>query len=231
MTDEFEDRVAAWLRERGRPDPTSLEVVRSSIEALPARHRGPRRGWLVAAAAIVAVVAIGASAVFLYPQPSGTAPSHPAPTPPDPAAFSGDPRLAACLAAAGPVEFAFEMPHARTYQRHFPAMGLAPELDVDDPAFVVVFAGGAQLLIGGGGPPAASGGPTISPNPTERSVCVLVGDTPNLYEDVDISGMRVDIGDQDTGPSGSPHPSPSPSPASSTPPTPSPAPAEASAAP
>ena len=206
MNDDFDTRVGAWLRDRAQPDPASLQAVRGSIDALPPRHPGRRRAWQFSAAAVVALVAIGVSAVLVLPQQSGTAPTRPAP--PDPAAFVGDPRLAACFGTAGPVEFVFVMPHARDYQRHFPAMLLAPELDVDDPAFVVVFASGAQLLIGGGPRPSSSGGTATSPNPNERSVCILVGDAPNLYENVDIYGMRAYLGGSSE-PSASPSPSPS----------------------
>lgn len=227
MNDEFESRVAAWLRDRARPDPMSLAAVLGTIEALPARRRGPRRGWLLATAAVLAVVAIGLTSVLYAPQPDGSAPSGPSrPVPPDPAAFTNDPRLAACFGAAGPVEFVFEMPRARDYQRHFPAMLLAPELDVDDPAFVVVFASGARLLVGGAGA-SASADTATSPNPNERFVCVLVGSVPNLYEDVDISSMRVDIGTGETT-SSSPASSPVATPVVSASPTIEPAPSWAS---
>jgi hypothetical protein len=197
MNDDFETRATTWLRERARPDAASLEAVRGSIDALPSRRRPSQRAWLVGAAAVVAVLAIGVSALFLSVQPNGTAPTIPGgPVPPDPAAFAGDARLAACFGAAGPVEFAFEMPHARDYQLHFAAMLLAPELDVDDPAFVVVFASDARPLVGGAGRPSAANDATASSDPNERWVCILVGDTPNLYENVDITGMRVDLGDE-----------------------------------
>lgn len=212
MNDEFDSRAGEWLRERALPDPMSLEVVRTSIDGLPARQRRPGRGWLFAAAAVVAVIAIGLSAVLVPSQPAGGAPGGP-PVQPDPAAFAGDPRLAACFGAAGPVEFAFEMPRARDYQRHFPAMLLAPELDVDDPGFVVVFASGAELLVGLSGPPGATGEATPSAGPNERSVCVLVGDTRNLYSNVDISGMQVDIGTSQASAAPAPSTDSSPTPA------------------
>jgi len=196
MTDDFETRVEAWLDDRARPDPASLEAVRASIDGLPPRRRSPQRTWLAGAAAVIAVVVIGASALVLSLRPNGTATILPSrPVPPDPAAFAGDPRLNACYGAAGPVEFAFEMPHARDYQRHFPAMLLAPELDVDDPAFAVVFASDSPALVGGARPPSATVDPTESLNPNERWVCILVSGTPNVYENVDISGMRIDLGD------------------------------------
>jgi hypothetical protein len=231
MTDDFDTRVETWLRDRARPDPTSLEAVRTSIDALPPRRRSPQRSLFAAAAAVIAVVAIGVSALFISTQPNGTAPTPPSrPVPPDPAAFAGDPRLNACYGAAGPVEFVFEMPHARDYQHHFPAMLLAPELDVDDPALAVVFASDSPALIGGSRPPSAIRDPTPT-NPNERWVCILVGGTPNVYENVDISGMQVDLGD---GPLASTSESPTSSPASpsSTPTlTPAPPPSEAVEAP
>lgn len=231
MTDDFETRVETWLRERARPDPASLEAARGSIDTLPPRRR-PQRAWLAGVAAVAAVLAIGASALFLSLRPNGTAPTLPGgPVPPDPAAFAGDPRLAACFGTAGPVEFAFEMPHARDYQRHFPAMLLAPELDVDDPTFVVVFASDAPPLVGGAGPPSATSDPLTSPNLNERWVCILVGDTPNLYENVDISGMRLDLGEVPAKPP-SAAPTSSPVSPSSTPTlTPGPPPSEAVDAP
>jgi hypothetical protein len=191
MNDEFETRVAAWMRERAQPDPTALAAVRGSIDALPGRRRGQRRGWLLATAAVLAIVAVGLSSLLLSPSQQGTGPSGPSrPVPPDPAAFAGDPRIAACLGTAAPVQYAFEMAHARDYQRHLPAMLLSPELDVDDPAFVVVFAAGARIV--GGAPPPASDATSAPAN--SRSVCVLVAGVPNLYENVDISGMRADLG-------------------------------------
>ena len=225
MTDDFETRVEAWLRDRARPDPASLEAVRASIDALPSR-RQPRRAWLAGLAAVVAVAVIGLSALILVPG-GRTGPILPMrPMPPDPAAFTGDPRLNACYEDAGPVEFAFEMPHARDYQRHLPAMLLSPELDVDDPAFAVVFASDSPALIGGSRPPNATIDPNQSSNPNERWVCILVGGTPNVYENVDISGMRVDLGDPSTAPS-SASPAPSPALPSSTPTlTPAPPPGE-----
>jgi hypothetical protein len=148
----------------------------------PADHPSAwRMPAILASAAVVIVLIIVVTSAVLAPRS------------PDPAAFAGDPRMASCLAAAGPVEFAFEMPRARDYQRHFPAMLLSPELDVDEPAFVVVFASGAKLSVGGLGAAAPSDAARTSPNPNERSVCILVGDTPNLYEHVDISGMQVHV--------------------------------------
>jgi hypothetical protein len=112
--------------------------------------------------------------------------------------------LAACHGAAGQVEYVFEMTHARDYQRHLPAMLLAPELDVDEPAFVVVFARGADVWSGLSRPPGATGPASPSPRPNERSVCVLVSEVTNVYAYVDISGMQADLGGDAAAPSRSP---------------------------
>jgi hypothetical protein len=199
MNDDFDAQVEAWLRERARPDPRALAAVRGSIDALPARGLGrARTWWREAAAVLVIALVVAATFAVLAPRPSATTPSRP--VPPDPAAFAGDPRLAACFANAGPVEFAFEMAHARDYQRHLPKMLLAPELDVEDAAFVVVFERGAQLRLPLTGTPTASGGPTdaasVAGDP--RTVCILVADTPNVYENVDITGMQAKVGDDAT---------------------------------
>ena len=86
---------------------------------------------------------------------------------------------------AGSVEFVFVMPRARDYQRHLPAMLRSPELEVDDPGFVVVFAEGVVPAVGGVG---------TSDDDSGRYVCISVDGQPNLYSNVDITGMQVDIG-------------------------------------
>ena len=104
-----------------------------------------------------------------------------------------DPRFAACGGNADDVLAAFPM-GAADYQRHFPEMGLSPELHVDEPAFAVVFAEGFQ------GPP-TFGGPLVQdPRGEERAepkphfVCLYVGNPPtgvtNWYGEVDIAGMN-----------------------------------------
>jgi hypothetical protein len=218
MTDDFDARVEAWLRDRARPDPQALSRVRGSIEALPARGRGRARTWWRQAAAVlvIALVAAGTFAVLVAPRPSGTTPTRP--VAPDPAAFAGDPRLAACFADAGPVEYAFEMAHALDYLRHLPRMLLAPELDVEDAAFVVVFEKGAQLRLPITGTPTASGSPTDAATGDPRTVCILVANTPNVYENVDITGMQVEV--DDVASTTSPRPATTPSPAAIRPTTP-----------
>jgi hypothetical protein len=86
------------------------------------------------------------------------------------------------------MEFVFEMTHARDYHRYFPAMLLAPELDVDDSAVVVVFDKDLE------GPLTVGFGQPATPQPGRRFVCVIVGNSdPILYGDVDITGLTVDV--------------------------------------
>jgi hypothetical protein len=68
-------------------------------------------------------------------------------------------------------------------------MGLSPELDVGEPAFAVVFRDGWE------GPPTSGGaGPRSTPTPGRRFVCVIPeGGAPNIYGDVDITGLTIDV--------------------------------------
>lgn len=121
-------------------------------------------------------------------------------TPPDPAAFAGDPRLSRCVGGGPAPLAAFEMAHASDYRLHLPAMGLSPELDQADPAFVVVLApggtpGGAAPGVGGGWHPSASPS-TETPGPNIHDLCVLVGADastadPTFYTNVDTTGLQA----------------------------------------
>jgi len=172
MTDDLEPRLRELLAERGRQNGTAVATLLDGIDALPRRRTRP---WARAAAAVVAIALVGVGAFIAFRPSDGHGGP---PVPPDPAAFAADPRMEACFGGAGEVEAAFEMRHARDYQRHLPGMLRSPELEVDDPGFVVVFAG--EVRVGGnGGPPPETG----------KSVCVLVGETPNLYTGVDVAGL------------------------------------------
>jgi hypothetical protein len=110
-----------------------------------------------------------------------------------PAVDQTDPRFAACSGPTGPVIAAFPMAAARDYHVHLPQMGISPELDVDTPAFVVVFAGMWPGPDGGAAPPPGSTWPPRSLAPGAHDVCIWVGDattgSPNVYEDVSTAGM------------------------------------------
>ena len=96
-----------------------------------------------------------------------------------------DPRFGECRGgddalAAFPLD-------ASEYPLHFPAMGLAPELDGAGPAFAVVLGPDyVPATFGGGQPQPAEGG--------TRYVCIYVGMPPrgtaNIYGPVDITGLN-----------------------------------------
>jgi len=195
MTDEsdpFEAEVVDWLAARGRATAGEVHDVADRIDALPARA-GRARSWLAAAA--VVVVALGIGAVILGRIPAiGLG----KPTPPDPAAFAGDPRLARCFGATVDTALeVFELQHARDYRGHLPAMGLSPELDVDAPAFVGVFRNPPPIgRLGAAPAPGATPGPETTNEPGHHDVCFLVGPDPttagaNLYSDVDTTGLTA----------------------------------------
>lgn len=183
MMDDLEPRVRDLLADRGHADPASIAALLDGIAALPRRRARP---WGLAAAAVAAVALIALAGIIGLRPSSG--PGGP-PLPPDPAAFSGDPRLDACFAGAGQVEAVFEMRRARDYPRHLPRMLRSPELEVDAPGFVVVFAGDVSIR----GVPASSG--------RGQTVCILIGETPNLYTDVDTAGLQATVPDDGAGPS------------------------------
>lgn len=97
-----------------------------------------------------------------------------------------DPRFAAC-GGNDEVSAAFAFEAASDYREHFPRMGRAPELEVADPAFAIVYDEDYVPAVFGG----VAAGPAV---PGTRHVCVYVGQPPNgthnVYGDVDITGME-----------------------------------------
>jgi len=95
-----------------------------------------------------------------------------------------DARFEACGGVGNDVVAAFPM-RAADYQSHFPQIGRAPELEVDEPAFAVVFGEDARLPIGG---------ERADEEPGTHFMCVYLGTpptgTPNWYAGVDIEGMK-----------------------------------------
>ena len=197
MTSDFEASVATWMQSL----PVSAEAI-ATMRAIELPMRETRRWWprfapIVATAAVLvigAILVISSTTILRAPV---------AAAPPDPRAFAGDSRLARCVNGGPDPLAAFEMAHASDYRLHLPAMGLSPELDRPDPAFVVVLGEGTPR--GGGGAPGAAGGfvPTTAPGAeisgrNVHDVCVLVGADAataerTLYTDVDITGLRAFI--------------------------------------
>ena len=195
MSDRIERALRNLLDERARGDPLAAQVLADGIADLPQRRRPILRTALPLAAAVVAlavVVAVAAprlGGIGDQPTPSAPAESQGSGLPGGPDAFADDPRLGQCYGQPADMEFVFVIEHSRDYRRYMPAMGLSPELDVDEPAFAVVFRDG---WVG----PATSGGanPRPTPVPGLRFVCVLPeGGAPNLYGDVDITGLTIDV--------------------------------------
>ena len=203
-------------------DRSSLQALAGNVAALPPRRRRSLRPLPFVAAI---VVVIGLLAV-VFPRSGGSgaeailAPAEASSEqvlPGGPEGFAGDPRLTQCFGMSDDPEFVFEMTHARDYRRYFPAALRAPELEVDDPAFVVVYreAWDGPLLSG------AAGAERPSPIPGRRFVCVLVGGRPPiLYGNVDITGLTVDVVPSSPSASTSPDATPTRSPSMTPTPTP-----------
>jgi hypothetical protein len=91
-----------------------------------------------------------------------------------------DPRLGACGGPVGNVRVAFDLDHARDLWAHIPGFLGAPELEVDDPAHVVVYDGPVAIDITGR--PRAHG-----PQTFDHVVCVAIHGEQTYYSSVDLS--------------------------------------------
>ena len=174
----LEDRLHSLLAERGQTSDDDMRRLVDGLAGMPSR-RTPRR-WSVPAAVAAVALLIGA-ATFLVGRLA--VPGVAGPLPPDPAAFDGDPRLAACRTQLIDVDRAFEMTHAEWVPLYFPGWWKgAPELEVDDPALVVLE---SQRQWGVAGAPAAepTGGGSPGPIPTQSPsfrMCIAVGPPDNF---------------------------------------------------
>jgi hypothetical protein len=198
MTDPIERQLRNLLDERARGDPLAARHLADGIADLPPRRRPIVRAALPFAAAAVVVLAVvvamaaprlGGTGEQPTPAASPAAASPGSGLPGGPDAFAGDPRLLQCYGPETEMEFVFVMDHSRDYRRYLPAMGLSPELDVDEPAFAVVFRDGWE-----GPPTRGDDGPRSTPAPGLHFVCVIPeGGAANLYGDVDITGLTIDV--------------------------------------
>ena len=75
------------------------------------------------------------------------------------------------------ISTAFALDHARDIWLHVPRFGIAPELETDAPAVVVVMPGPVMIPTTGHGNGRAN-----------NAVCVKIGGVPNIYTDVDMTG-------------------------------------------
>ncbi len=171
--ERFDEAVQSLLAERGRTTNGDIRAILEGLDGLPARSAGRARPWLAAAAAIAILVIGGGFALGRLALPSfgpGGETGR--------AAHAGDPRLAECEAQIGsPAAQAFEMTHASWFPLYFPGWSRgAPELEVDDPALVVI---GPQMP-GMNAVPRANDDPSpaTTPSPMFR-MCIAVGASGN----------------------------------------------------
>lgn len=192
MIDEgFERQVSHLLREAGETHEGELEHLRAFAAGLTKeQQRTPRSSWLITAAAAVAAVVIAVIAITRGPATlpglEGGGTNYPV--------ASSDARFEACGGTVEEVIAAFPMDNARDFGDHFPNAGRAPELEVDEPAFVVVFSDRAPVGLMPQLPRRGESPAPASPLPSHHDLCVLVGPDAggvvNIYSDVDITGMR-----------------------------------------
>jgi hypothetical protein len=194
MSDDFEDLLKRWLRDRAGNDRSALQALAGNVAALPPRRR---RGLSPLTSAAVILVALAFGAFLLAPR-FGSVGGRPEGSSTSGEAATWNLELARCGAPLATALAVFQMEHARDYRLHLPAMLLSPELDVDDPAFVVVY--GEMQPFGGGGaaPPAGQTRAPRSLDPGHHDLCVLVGADAataelNIYANVDTTGMRAAV--------------------------------------
>ena len=92
-------------------------------------------------------------------------------------------QLGDCAGPIGNVRAAFDLAHARDLWSHIPRFLGAPELEVDDPAHVVVYDRPMKMDITGR--PGASG-----PQTFDNVVCVSIHGDPTYYPSVDLSVLN-----------------------------------------
>ena len=99
-------------------------------------------------------------------------------------------QLTACGANSlgNKVLVSFELGRARDFWTRFPNAGRAPELELDESAFVLVFDGPATHVLLTN-PTTAGQSQRLSPRTRDSVVCVVVGGVPNLYSNVNETGF------------------------------------------
>jgi hypothetical protein len=222
MTDPIERELKNLLDERARGDPLAGQALADGIATLRPRRR-PILGRALGLAAALAVLVLAIAVAGPRLGGIGTSSTPPSATtgdglPGGPEAFAGDPRLGQCYGAIAHMEFVFVIEHARDYRLYLPEMGLSPELDIDDSAFVVIFEAGWDAGFRIGNPRSSEPRSTLEPG--KRLVCVIApaeGGTANFYSNVDIAGLTIDVVPSVASPTptaaGFPDPTPTPPPA------------------
>lgn len=101
MTDEFEDLLRRWLRDRGRTDRRLLASVAGHVAVLPPRRPNRRRPLLIMAATLVIAIVAGYAALPRFGQTGSSTPGAESPSSPtvDPSIDCTDMVAADCEAA------------------------------------------------------------------------------------------------------------------------------------
>lgn len=117
--------------------------------------------------------------------PPTQSPSRDGHVPPDEAA-----QLIRACPVSGDVHAYFRIPSGSDYRQHFPAMGMSPELEGVDGAFVVVYSGQVEI-----GPLTGIPGASV-PAAHSDVLCVVLpsGGAPDVYVDVSRAGMNLPPG-------------------------------------
>jgi hypothetical protein len=157
------------------------------------RAIGPfRLDTMTERATLIALLAAGVLVLAI------ASPSFGGPAPGDPRIFAADARFTRCGGAAAPARYAFAIDHARDYRAFLPLMEESSELELDDPALIVVFQGVGPFVSIPTVSPGATPAPVRTARPGEGDVCIYVGEAGrgqlNYYRDVPIGGIRVEAG-------------------------------------
>lgn len=210
MSDDFEAILKRWLRERAGNDQSAVQTLAGNVAALPPRRPNRRRPLALVASTAIAFGLI-AFAYTRTGQDSSEAERSPSPPPsavstparstastlaglPDPANFTGNPWFEACGGLSYALT-AFEVARARDLPLYLPALLKAPEIERDEPAFVLVYKGRYPGGVMHASPPP---GQTIGPEPTlapnHYDMCVEVGPVTGagsrgVYGDVSLEGF------------------------------------------
>jgi hypothetical protein len=102
-------------------------------------------------------------------------------------AAARDPRVTACgIDSAARVAAVIDLAHAKDVWTRLPALGRSPELEVDDPASLVVYEGDVPA------PAMHVGMGQMRPSSLHNAICVLdASGAPTIYENVSRAGFRV----------------------------------------
>jgi hypothetical protein len=163
----FEDMVSRSLDNVPEPRDSEIEALRQFAEALPRREAPRMRNMTYAGVAAILVLVVGLTVrQFLFFGTSSVGGQ-------DHLVDTLDPRYGRCYGDQQTVLAAFAMDHAADFTTHFPHADPLHLPEVDQPAFVVVF---AEKWSGGDLPGRPVGSPTsLAYTDTQHDVCVWVG--------------------------------------------------------